>query len=109
MHVLLVEAQRLVLMLRVLGGALLDAGGAHDVVGGNGQGDIVHTIVGVEFGVGVKLVAVPCALRGIAVAGLFVDADFGEPLAHHEEVVAIAGAGEDFGQLGKEVDIQSDG
>ena len=93
----------------VLGDALLHSGSADYEIRGRHDFDIVHAVVGIEFRVGVELVAIPRALPGIAHAGLFVHANLGEPLAYQEEVVAIAGAGEDFGELRNEIYVERNG
>ncbi len=64
--------------------------GADDFVLRNGDLHVEGAEVREKFGVGVKLMAVPGVLPP--------DADFGEPLADHIEIVGVAGALDDLGK-----------
>jgi len=86
----------------IIRGCMAEAGGADDIVPGHGDVHIVDPEIGIEFRIGVKLVAVPGAV--------FVDADLGEPLAGHDELFLDAGAGHRrFGQFGGEGETEGDG
>src|ERR1044071_2291816 len=58
-HVLLVEAVSLRVMRGIFGGALLDAGRAHDVSRRRRDADVVDAVIGIELAGGVILMAVP--------------------------------------------------
>ena len=69
----------------------LHPAGAHDFVLRQGELYIEGAEVGKEFCVGMELMTVPRPLPP--------DADLGEPLRSHHEIVAVAGAGEDLPKL----------
>jgi hypothetical protein len=78
-----------------------DAAGADDHRLGDVEVDVVVAEVGVELGVEGEDVGTPDAV------GL-QNADLGEPLAEDVELVGVAGAGEDLGELGEEVELDDD-
>ena len=61
----------------------------------HGHLDGVASVVGVELGVGVELMAVPAAGFTAAAADRLVDGDLRKPLADEIEVPGVAGARED--------------
>ena len=68
-----------------------EAGCADDPSGRGRDADVVDAVIGEEFGRGVELMAVP--------AGVFEDADLGEPLREEEEVADGAGPREGAGDF----------
>jgi hypothetical protein len=89
--------------------ALRDAGGADDVLVGQGEGDVVAAEVGVELRVQVKFVGIPARRRGPAFTGQLQHGDFREPLRHQVERAEVPGAGDDAGQLRLEIDVEQRG
>ena len=76
----------------------LYASRADDVVLRQRDLHVIGAEVGEELGHGVELVAVPCSMPP--------DADFGKPLSGEQEGALVAGAGDDLGELGAELDSE---
>lgn len=80
----------------------LQAGGAENIVFRHGHANVIHAVVGKEFGIGVELMAVPLAID--------INADLGEPLANEEIFFFRAGARKRrLRQLGGEINANDDG
>ena len=92
------------LVLLVSGSAILvgtltaaEPGRGYDVIRRSGELDVVNPVVGVEFGIGVILVAIPAADLAAAFPCSLVDGDLGEPLRHQVVVAFVAAAGHGLG------------
>ena len=78
-----------------------DAAGPDDVAARKGEGDVEGGEVGEEFGGGVVLVAVPCAMPE--------DSGLGIPLAAHDEVALVTVARDGKRELVVEGEMEGDG